>query len=235
LYFAPQIERREKTLEAFARFVVRETGPVPEGIAAVRKLEAAFAARTIPPNLDKLIEDIVLDPGAVLRGIYRRETGRDPDPNNYIEFEGQFEQAPNPDSRVMLGDEIDQLGQRRTLLDWQFTELDHHTYRCFALTIAAAIARLGLGRMKLPAWLDPNSTELAQLGGCAHHMGTTRMSDDPSRGVVDRNCRVHGIANLYIGGSSCFPTGGCGFPTLTIVALAVRLARHLQRDLTHGA
>lgn len=230
LYFAPQIERRQKTLQAFARFVDREVGPVPEGVAAVRKLEAALAARTIPADFGELIEHTILDGGDVIRGIYRREKGEDAAPNNYIELEGQFEQAPNPESRVTLGDEVDRLGQRRTMLDWRFTELDQHTHRCFALTIAAEIARLGLGRLKLPSWLTPDSTEPAQLGGCAHHMGTTRMSDDRSRGVVDRNCRVHGISNLYIGGSSCFPTGGCGFPTLTIVALAVRLARYLQQD-----
>ncbi len=234
LWFAPQIEQREKTLEAFARFRVREPGPVPEGIAAVRELEAAFAARTIPSNFAHLIEQIVLNAGDVIAGIYRRETGRDPNPHNYLEFEGQFEQAPNPESRVTLGDEVDRLGQRRTLLNWQFTELDHHTFRTFSITLAAEIARLGLGRVRLPSWLDPNSTEPAQLGGCAHHMGTTRMSDDPSSGVVDRNCRVHGIANLYIGGSSSFPTSGCGFPTFTIVALALRLARHLHQDLTRA-
>ena len=233
-FFAPQIERREKTLQAFVRFNQRELGPIPDGIVAVRELEAAFAARTIPPNVGELIKRVILDADDVIRGIYRRETGRDPVLNNYVEFEGQFEQAPNPDSRITLGNEVDRLGQRRTVLDWQFTELDHHTFRSFSLTVAAEIARLGLGRLKLPSWLDPNSTELAQLNGCAHHMGTTRMSDDPSRGVVDRNCRVHDIANLYIGGSSCFPTGGCGFPTFTIVALALRLARHIQQDLARG-
>lgn len=234
LYFAPQIERREKTLQALARFVDREAGPIPDGIVAVRQLEAAFAARTIPPNFAELIERIVLDADDVIRGIYRREMDGDAVPNNYIEFEAQFEQAPNPESRITLGDEVDRLGQRRTMLDWRLTDLDHHTYRRFALTVAAEIARLGLGRLKLPPWLEPDSTEPAELGGCSHHMGTTRMADDPSRGVVDRNCRVHGIANLYIGGSSCFSTGGCGFPTFTIVVLALRLARYLQQDLARS-
>ena len=68
LWFAPQIEQREKTLEAFARFRVREPGPVPEGIAAVRELEAAFAARTIPSNFAHLIEQIVLNAGDVIAG-----------------------------------------------------------------------------------------------------------------------------------------------------------------------
>jgi choline dehydrogenase-like flavoprotein len=59
-------------------------------------------------------------------------------------------------------------------------------------------------------------------------MGTTRMSDDPGQGVVDRNCRVHGISNLFVAGSSVFPTAGSGTPTLTLVALALRLSEHLK-------
>ncbi len=75
-------------------------------------------------------------------------------------------------------------------------------------------------------------TEWPPTRGGDHHMGTTRMSDDPKKGVVDRNCRVHGLANLFVGGSSVFAT--CGFcnPTFTITALAVRLADHLRTELT---
>jgi choline dehydrogenase-like flavoprotein len=67
--------------------------------------------------------------------------------------------------------------------------------------------------------------------GARHHMGTTRMHADPRRGVVDADCRVHGITNLYVAGSSVFPTSGAANPTLTIVALALRLALHLQNRL----
>jgi choline dehydrogenase-like flavoprotein len=59
-------------------------------------------------------------------------------------------------------------------------------------------------------------------------MGTTRMSGDPRYGVVDRNCRVHGMSNLFVAGSSVFPTAGSGTPTLTLVALSLRLADHLK-------
>jgi choline dehydrogenase-like flavoprotein len=65
-----------------------------------------------------------------------------------------------------------------------------------------------------------------------HHMGTTRMADDPAAGVVDADCRVHGVSNLFVAGSSVFTTGGIGAPTLTIVALALRLANHLRGKLT---
>ena len=68
-------------------------------------------------------------------------------------------------------------------------------------------------------------------GGGWHHMGTTRMHDDPAHGVVDRDCRVHGIDNLYIAGSSVFTTAGSGTPTMTVVALALRLVDHLREQL----
>ena len=71
------------------------------------------------------------------------------------------------------------------------------------------------------------------LLGCWHHMGTARMADDPSQGVVDAQCRVHGMENLFIAGSSVFPTCGSDFPTITIVALALRLADHLKAQYAH--
>jgi choline dehydrogenase-like flavoprotein len=63
-------------------------------------------------------------------------------------------------------------------------------------------------------------------------MGTTRMSDNPRKGVVDRNCQVHGVHNLFVAGSSVFPTAGSGTPTLTLVGLAIRLADHLKARMT---
>ncbi|WP_442939924.1 GMC family oxidoreductase [Nostoc sp.] len=76
----------------------------------------------------------------------------------------------------------------------------------------------------------PPGTEIkeAPLVSFCHQMGATRMHVDPKQGVVNENCRVHGISNLYITGSSVFPTAGSANPTLTIVALAVRLADHIK-------
>jgi choline dehydrogenase-like flavoprotein len=67
--------------------------------------------------------------------------------------------------------------------------------------------------------------------GVWHHMGTTRMHDSAQLGVVDRNCKVHGINNLFVAGSSVFPTYGANFPTITIAALALRLADHLAVEM----
>jgi choline dehydrogenase-like flavoprotein len=86
--------------------------------------------------------------------------------------------------------------------------------------------RLGLQRVSL----DWRLGELDRHWG-HHHMGTTRMSDDPKTGVVNRDCRMHSVHNLYVAGSSVFPTGGYANPTLTIVALAIRLADHLRAQL----
>ena len=87
-----------------------------------------------------------------------------------------------------------------------------------------------LGRVRLT--FDERSSGWPEdLVGGWHHMGTTRMSRDPRVGVVDPDCRVHGMSNLYVAGSSVFPTSGSGTPTMMIVALAIRLSEHLRRGL----
>jgi choline dehydrogenase-like flavoprotein len=137
--------------------------------------------------------------------------------------------VPNPDSRVLLSDETDALGLRRVKLDWRLTELDKRSVARALEIMGAEIGRTGVGRFKMLIGDDPGWPE--DLEGANHHVGTTRMHDDARQGVVDRNCKAHGIDNLYIAGSSVFPTAGIGTPTLMIVALALRLADHL-REIT---
>jgi choline dehydrogenase-like flavoprotein len=96
-------------------------------------------------------------------------------------------------------------------------------------SLALEFGALDIGRMVLKVEDDDSWPEVV-IGG-NHHMGTTRMSDDPRRGVVDRNTRVHGTDNLYIAGSSVFPTSGAANPTLTIVAMTLRLADLLRERL----
>ncbi len=142
-----------------------------------------------------------------------------------------FEQTPNAESRVTLGNRCDALGMPRVRLEWRSTPLDRHTAERAPQLIGAELERIGLGRIEPGASL--NAWPPAPLQGLrGHHMGTTRMSTDPRHGVVDPQCRVHGIDNLFIAGSSVFPTAGAGAPTLTIVALALRLADHLQTIVT---
>ena len=141
-----------------------------------------------------------------------------------------MEQAPNPDSRVTLGQDRDRLGCRRPVLQWRTSAVDKSTAHRAHAILGEEISRSGIGRMTSAMGREADPWPAA-VRGARHHMGTTRMHVDPRRGVVDADCRVHGIANLYVAGSSVFPTSGAANPTLTIVALALRLARHLQDRL----
>jgi choline dehydrogenase-like flavoprotein len=156
---------------------------------------------------------------------------RDPDALLAATLAIASEQALNPDSRVRLGTATDRFGHRRIELDWRYSEIDFHTIRTAAIAFGELLARRDVGRLKLGDWLLDGAmafpgTGEAQVAG-PHHMCTTRMSEDPRQGVVDRNCKVHGMDNLYLGGSSVFATGGAANRTFTVVRLALRLADHL--------
>jgi choline dehydrogenase-like flavoprotein len=138
-----------------------------------------------------------------------------------------FEQEPNPASRVTLIDEVDSLGLRRVQLNWQLGAGDLKTIRILSIESAKEMARLNRARVQLSRFILDAELEIP-VEGFGHHMGTTRMSADPRYGVVDENCRVHGIRNLYIAGSSVFPICGGRNPTLTIVLLSLRLANFLS-------
>ncbi|MBA2665907.1 MAG: GMC family oxidoreductase [Trueperaceae bacterium] len=150
------------------------------------------------------------------------------DPVRPYDVRLQLEQAPNPDSRVTLGDDRDALGQRTTRLDWRLNELDERTMVQATWSLGRALGLSHQGRLRLKEWVMEHAGSWEGMYGGSHHMGTTRMSQDPTRGVVDSDCRVHGVGNLYVAGSSVFPTGGCVNPTLTLTALAHRLADHLR-------
>ncbi|MCL6710856.1 GMC oxidoreductase [Pseudomonas sp. R2.Fl] len=243
--------RTHRMLSGRVRPVAVE-GQVPRGIHAARRLRSALRKprpdeggslegqmsqalrfgtgdETPPPpqeNLARLALQLAPGVGDLARGVFNRLTDRPIVPADHVDVVGYFEQAPNPDSRVRLGEDLDPLGQRRVTVDWRLTPLDWHTYRTATHLFGEDLARACGGRFQADAWL--HDERAPQLQGTAHHMGTTRMSDDPADGVVDRNLRVHGVDNLHVAGSSVFPTGGWAFPTFTLVALSMRLAEHLR-------
>ena len=146
------------------------------------------------------------------------------------------EQAPNPASRVTLSDEKDSTGVPRVKLDWRLSEIDVRSVRVLVDALGRELERLGLGRVEPADWLGADEWRTDPLisshpiGGY-HHMGTTRMGLDPTTSVTDSDGRVHGLGNLWVAGSSLFPTGGWANPTLTIVALALRSAGKISAEL----
>jgi len=142
----------------------------------------------------------------------------------------RMEQAPNRNSRIILADEKDALGIPKPQLNWGFTELDKYSIRKMYHILGQQMGKASLGRIKLEEFLwDENDHSMPDhLGGGWHHMGTTRMSADRNKGVVDANCKVHGISNLFIAGSGCFSTAGAANPTLTLIALSLRLSDYLK-------
>ena len=181
--------------------------------------------RSTPVERQSLIPGLL---GDVAGAAYSELSGRAP--LNGLALSTRFEPVPNPDSRVLLIGERDALNMRRIQLNWKLSDLDKHSVRRTLEILAADVGRTGLGRMRI--LFDGQGPWPQDLAGGWHLMGTTRMSDSAHQGVVDRNCRVHGMANLYVAGSSVFPTAGSGTPTLTLIALALRLAQHLKRSLS---
>jgi choline dehydrogenase-like flavoprotein len=177
----------------------------------------------LPDDFSKHLRNVARDFDYILdRKIFRlRKKFQDLPPPEYIGLITSTEVVPNPDSRLVLIEDRDILGLNRVRLDLQFGDLDWKTIQKGTELVGGGLARAGLGRIKFvgkPKFLN---------SGRGHHMGTTRMHADPRAGVVDPDCRLHSVSNLYIAGSSVFPTSGSGVPTMTIVALAVRLADHI--------
>jgi choline dehydrogenase-like flavoprotein len=139
----------------------------------------------------------------------------------------QLESAPNPESRVVLSRKEDALGMPRLDLNWKTTQQDAESYRRCEELIHAGLSSMGFRLRKFEHELSPDGWPVSMIAG-KHHMGTTRMDTDPHRGVVDENCKLHEVRNLFVASASVFPTGGMANPTLTIVALAVRLADHIK-------
>jgi choline dehydrogenase-like flavoprotein len=145
-------------------------------------------------------------------------------------LEFHAEQAPNPDSRLTLSDQRDHLGMRRLRADWRTLDLDYESLRKSYEILAKALERTGTGVLRYdPDQLEAKARAEGAYGG--HHLGAARMSADPSLGVVDTDCRVHGVANLFIASGAVLPTSSQANPTLTILALTLRIAARLRREL----
>jgi choline dehydrogenase-like flavoprotein len=212
----------------------RRTLPLGKELARSLQCNVPFAAR-----LTEAVAGDALQCG-MGGGIEDYWLSRDPDRYPWGRVVTNAEAALNPESRVTLADETDAFGMRRARVDWRTSEIDDRSFRDTTLAFAAWLAENDIGRMRIYDWvLSETPIATASSGrdsmSSYHHMCTTRMSDDPRAGVVDRDCRVHGMTNLSVGGSSVFASTGFSNPTYTIVQLALRLGDHLAGELGTAA
>ncbi len=230
------LQRQKKILNICGGITYRQ--PTDSAVDSAKLLVRALRRKELRPQIPRALGNLIRRPHEAAAAsleylLYRRPmvTRRGP-----IHLGIQSEQAPNPDSRVSLDEDRDALGMKRTLLDWRLTELDRRTLHEFVQATDKEFQRLGLGTVEASEFsrADDLSKIDDKIYDCAHHIGTTRMHDDPKQGVVDRHCRVHGVENLYIGSSSVFPTGGSSNPTLTIIALCLKIADRIRRESASG-
>jgi choline dehydrogenase-like flavoprotein len=149
---------------------------------------------------------------------------------NRFSLEVHGEQAPRADSRVMLCEKTDALGMPRLRIDWRYSSSDTESVGRTLDLIKQELERSGAGRLDYRReTLEEDLMRYGAYGG--HHIGTARMGSDVRTSVVDADCRIHSVRNLYVAGSAVFPTSGQANPTLTLIALSLRLGKHLCERL----
>jgi choline dehydrogenase-like flavoprotein len=227
---APAGQREHKLLDATAVFLHEYDDPA---YLASRRLVAAARQRRLP---DHVMREVLLSLGQAgphLRDLYRRYArglaSRSRPRSIFLQL--WLEQQPDPDSRLDLADTRDSLGLRQARVRWKLGEPERRTSRQMTRWIADDLARLGLGRTEELLAMSDDGAWTEAVRDAAHPSGTTRMSTDATTGVVDADLQVHGIKGLYVVGSSVFPIAGYANPTLTIVALALRLSDQLATKI----
>lgn len=219
-------QRRDGLLDAVAVFVHEPAA----GAAAARRLLLAARERRRPdaPAADAVAA--ARHGGPLLRDAYRRvalgRVGRSRPDSVHVQV--WVEQDVDPARRVVLAEhDRDALGLPRAVVRWGVADQELATARRLTRLIGTDLVRLGIGHLReLDAMTDDDAFR-ATTGDAAHPAGTTRMARRPQEGVVDTDLQVHGVAGLHVVGSSVFPVAGYANPTLTVVALAVRLGRFL--------
>lgn len=227
LTVAPEVQSREEILNLSfqlraPRLLSNTYLGSSDGWLALREIFGDLRRGKRPSGLAHHLQRIMMDLGGVFEGAYQEVAGSE---TAIRPLFVRAEQCPNPASRVRLSGETDPLGVPRVDLHWALTRQDLQSVRRGLEIAAGEMGRWGVGRVKIPESLEKWDP---QVEGGWHHMGTTRMAVHPRAGVVDSECRVFGLGNLFVAGSSVFPTSGFSNPTLTIVALALRLSSHLR-------
>ena len=228
----PEFQRQEEILNFRTWIVPTYPWDNSPAIDAFKRVYLAARERTLPRDtLSTDLKAMARHPGHVVGWTYCRLV-RSRRFVTACQLVNVLEPEQLPESRILLGDTSDMLGCRRVRIDWQVGALVRRTLAKAHEALDEALRSSGVGRIVDPFREDDEERFLSSLSWTWHHMGTTRMHTDATQGVVDADAKLHGAANVYVAGSSVFPTPGNDMPTLTIVALALRLADHLEQALT---
>jgi choline dehydrogenase-like flavoprotein len=195
-------------------------------VTSARALVSQVRRRPLMRGIPRHLVNLASDPLSLARVAVAEKSGRHPRPS-VLRFRVLAEQAPNPNSRVTLADRRDQFDMPLLQVDWKVSDDDLDSIYRHQAILDRTFRRSKVG--VIGSWLAHERPTPTMIGN-AHHLGTTRMHRNERMGVVNEDSRVHGVGNLYIAGSSVFPTGGYANPTLTIIALAIRLADHIRQE-----
>lgn len=217
-------KRQSKDYVADTCAVLRSPGIMAKGVARL-----AFQSKRFPSAWSRFAVQQVLRwrPGLAVeeyltRGIPHKLVG--------LSIHALCEQVPDRDNRITLSQRQDRFGMPLPLARWRIGERELRTLTRLGEIVQREFGRAGLPPPVLVDWIAERDVHSADIIDMGHSAGTTRMASDPARGVVDADCKVHGVDGLYIAGASIFPTCGHANPTLMIVAFAYRLADHLARE-----
>jgi choline dehydrogenase-like flavoprotein len=225
-----EVAERERLMNAALYFHPRYEAHrvfATEEVKAWLTLWSKLKQRAVPGAAWPYVREAVRAPHRVAVALARKLAVRH-GPARRWRMRAAFEAGFRYDNCVMLSDERDRLGRRRVRIEWQIGEADVENMRRVTQLFDQAVRQAGVGHLER-GFPDSPAAWRQALEPAMHHMGTTRMHVASQLGVVDENSRVHGTSNLYVTGSSVFPSGGYANPTLTIVALAARLGDHLKR------
>ncbi|WP_068111358.1 GMC oxidoreductase [Tropicimonas marinistellae] len=232
--------RREEALNGAGVFFVERAAHKSSphflsrgGVAMTRVIDVMMHRELPDGRLQRHIPALFTNAGDVTRSTTERVRGAF---SKKRTFAARFtlEALPIPESRIRLDPKRrDRFGMPQLQVDWRLSDHDRGGIDRLRSGLVRWFDAAGIGKLSLHGATDREGFPVSMEGG-KHHMGTTRMSSDPDNGVVDPDCRLHGTRNFYVAGSSVFPTGGYVNPTLTIVALALRLADHLKSEIGCG-
>lgn len=218
-----ELQKKYKTLNVSIQFATQEE-ELGAGEISAWKIKRLLSKSEYSSIKAKDIKNVVFNLSSIVNSIYDRSVN-----SGRVALRFQIEQLPAKNNRITLSGERDSVGLRRTKLHWEFSELERHSLNVVIAYTAKCLQSANIGTLKLDSQLIDDPLDLPMdLRGGQHHSGTTRMSLARETGVVDENLKVFDSENLYILGSSVFPTNGWVNPTFTIIALSFRLANHLK-------